>query len=171
MGRGAQIQSTEPLSEFLAVPVELTDSSEHFPELPLVDSKQKIRLRKRCVQTLREFCVSRKSELLRTREITMLEADTAAPSAAAPLAASSAGQHSAAAVGGGGQRCSAAARRRQIDSSDSSDDDGEEGEEEEGEEEEEDGGEGSEKECGGERETQSCGHPQKRTASGFDVAD
>eukprot|EP00965_Chrysotila_dentata_P144337 4767894-Pleurochrysis_carterae.AAC.1 len=66
--RGAPMRNTEPVAAFLPLQVALTDSSIYSPLLPLGDSQQSLRLNKKSVDALREFCRQKRPELLRTKQ-------------------------------------------------------------------------------------------------------
>eukprot|EP00965_Chrysotila_dentata_P117490 3882786-Pleurochrysis_carterae.AAC.1 len=66
--RGAAMRNTEPLSQFPPLSVTLSGNSSYYPDLPLSDSQQSLRLTKQSVDALREFCRQKRPELLRTAE-------------------------------------------------------------------------------------------------------
>eukprot|EP00965_Chrysotila_dentata_P183199 6049427-Pleurochrysis_carterae.AAC.1 len=73
--RGAPMRNTEPLSSFLPVPVELTGNSSYDPSLPLA-SQQVLRVCKKSVDMLHEFCAQKRPELQRTEAQALAAAST-----------------------------------------------------------------------------------------------
>jgi hypothetical protein len=69
-------ESTEPQTSFLPIPVELTQGSTYDASKRLTDKCQSIKLTKACVNTLHEFCTTKRSELLVTHDSESDESDS-----------------------------------------------------------------------------------------------
>ena len=67
--RGQIQESTEPQTSFLPIPVELTQGSTYDASKKLTDKCQSMtKLTKACVNTLHEFCTTKRPELLVTHD-------------------------------------------------------------------------------------------------------
>eukprot|EP00965_Chrysotila_dentata_P118690 3924445-Pleurochrysis_carterae.AAC.1 len=64
-GRGV-LQSCEPLEAFLPLRVELTKGAAHHHSRALNHETQKVRLPKKCTDSLRDYCMRSSPGLLRT---------------------------------------------------------------------------------------------------------
>eukprot|EP00965_Chrysotila_dentata_P037701 1254038-Pleurochrysis_carterae.AAC.1 len=65
-GRGIVLQSCEPLDVFLPLRVELTEGAAHHHSRALNHKTQKVRLPKKCIDSLRDYCMRSSPSLLRT---------------------------------------------------------------------------------------------------------
>eukprot|EP00965_Chrysotila_dentata_P134022 4431975-Pleurochrysis_carterae.AAC.1 len=94
--RGVQ-QSCEPLNAILPLRVELTDGAAHHASRALNHKTQKVRIPKKCIDSLRTYCITKCPDLLRTPAEAIAAAESGASSSApntfssAPNTTSSAG--------------------------------------------------------------------------------